>query len=642
MKFDMSGAAAVIATLTLAAQLSLPLQRRRAGRRGREHAGRPRHQARRHRHQRRRAHRRNPQHRRRGPPDPVRRAALRAALQARPRWSTSPRSPAPASWRSATTTPASWATTRRSSGSWSSRRRARRRSRLAPAAHRGVRRAAQEQLRRHGQRRRPRWRRDHRRGLPRASSPRDSTGRTSTSPAPPTRAVRRRAARAGRRRCSRTSSSSARGTDPPRRKATRARFGTCASAARAARSACTPGCCGCASLAACARQRPRRRNPGRARPGRYNPRALCFESLSCQWTRSTRRRTSSGASTSVGNPRLVRAERPGHALLHHDAAAERHRHAAHGPRLPAHAHGRAHPLAPHARRRHAVAAGHRPRRHRHADGGRAPARRARASSASTSAARHSSSASGSGRSSPAAPSRAQMRRLGDLGRLVARHVHHGPGPVARGHRSVRAPARGRPDLPRQAPGELGPGAADRGLRSRSAVARKRTAALAPALSARGRQRPRRRRHHAPGDHARRHRRGRESGRRALPAPASASTLRAAARPAATSRSSPTATWTPAFGSGAVKITPAHDFNDYEMGQRHELPQINIFTPRREAQRERARALPRPRPLRGAQARSSPSSKRAGLIEKIEPHKLKVPRGDRTGAVSSPISPTSGT
>jgi valyl-tRNA synthetase len=34
----------------------------------------------------------------------------------------------------------------------------------------------------------------------------------------------------------------------------------------------------------------------------------------------------------------------------------------------------------------------------------------------------------------------------------------------------------------------------------------------------------------------------------------------------------------AVGSGAVKITPAHDFNDYEMGQRHNLPQLNIFTP----------------------------------------------------------------
>ena len=110
----------------------------------------------------------------------------------------------------------------------------------------------------------------------------------------------------------------------------------------------------------------------------------------------------------LGSRRLLCARRRGAAaLLHRDPAAERHRHAAHGPRVPAHADGRADPLPPHARRPHAVAAGHRPRRHRHADGGRAPARPPKARRATTSAARRSSSASGSGRSSPAARSRAR-------------------------------------------------------------------------------------------------------------------------------------------------------------------------------------------------------------------------------------------
>ena len=59
-------------------------------------------------------------------------------------------------------------------------------------------------------------------------------------------------------------------------------------------------------------------------------------------------------------------------------------------------------------------------------------------------------------------------------------------------------------------------------------------------------------------------------------------------PSATSRSSPTSYVDPAFGSGCVKITPAHDFNDYEIGQRHDLPLINIFTPTRGAQRRRCR------------------------------------------------------
>src|SRR5690606_10264615 len=35
---------------------------------------------------------------------------------------------------------------------------------------------------------------------------------------------------------------------------------------------------------------------------------------------------------------------------------------------------------------------------------------------------------------------------------------------------------------------------------------------------------------------------------------------------------------PEFGTGCVKVTPAHDFNDYAIGQRHGLPLINIFTP----------------------------------------------------------------
>ncbi len=58
-------------------------------------------------------------------------------------------------------------------------------------------------------------------------------------------------------------------------------------------------------------------------------------------------------------------------VLHPASAAERHRHAAHGPRVPADADGRADPLSPDARRQHAVAGRHRPRRHRDADRRRA-------------------------------------------------------------------------------------------------------------------------------------------------------------------------------------------------------------------------------------------------------------------------------
>ena len=87
------------------------------------------------------------------------------------------------------------------------------------------------------------------------------------------------------------------------------------------------------------------------------------------------------------------------AVLHPASAAERHRHAAHGPRVPADADGPADPLSPDARRQHAVAGRHRPRRHRDADRRRAAARRRRARRGTTSAASSSSNAYGRGRRS---------------------------------------------------------------------------------------------------------------------------------------------------------------------------------------------------------------------------------------------------
>jgi valyl-tRNA synthetase len=91
---------------------------------------------------------------------------------------------------------------------------------------------------------------------------------------------------------------------------------------------------------------------------------------------------------------------------------------------------------------------------------------------------------------------------------------------------------------------------------------------------------------------------------------------------------------PAFGSGCVKITPAHDFNDYEMGQRHDLPQINIFTPDAKLN-ENTPAAYRGMDRFEARKKIVADLEAAGLIEKIEPHKLKVPRGDRTKAVIEP-------
>ncbi|MGH8323359.1 MAG: valine--tRNA ligase, partial [Steroidobacteraceae bacterium] len=91
---------------------------------------------------------------------------------------------------------------------------------------------------------------------------------------------------------------------------------------------------------------------------------------------------------------------------------------------------------------------------------------------------------------------------------------------------------------------------------------------------------------------------------------------------------------PAFGSGCVKITPAHDFNDYDIGLRHSLAQINIFTPRgalNDNAPERFRGLDRFE----ARKRIIDELTAAGLLARVEKHKLMVPRGDRSGAVLEP-------
>jgi valyl-tRNA synthetase len=92
---------------------------------------------------------------------------------------------------------------------------------------------------------------------------------------------------------------------------------------------------------------------------------------------------------------------------------------------------------------------------------------------------------------------------------------------------------------------------------------------------------------------------------------------------------------PKFGSGCVKITPAHDFNDYEVGQRHGLAIINIMTPEA-ALNDNAPAAYRGLDRSIARTRILADLDALGLIERIEPHKLMVPRGDRTNAVLEPL------
>jgi len=90
-----------------------------------------------------------------------------------------------------------------------------------------------------------------------------------------------------------------------------------------------------------------------------------------------------------------------------------------------------------------------------------------------------------------------------------------------------------------------------------------------------------------------------------------------------------------FGTGVVKVTPAHDFNDYAVGQRHQLPLISVLTLDAKINDNA------PQKYRGmdrfdARKQIVIDLEAAGLFEKQEKHKLKVPRGDRTGVVIEPM------
>ncbi|MEE2652936.1 MAG: valine--tRNA ligase [Pseudomonadota bacterium] len=107
-----------------------------------------------------------------------------------------------------------------------------------------------------------------------------------------------------------------------------------------------------------------------------------------------------------------------------------------------------------------------------------------------------------------------------------------------------------------------------------------------------------------------------------------------------------------FGTGCVKITPAHDFNDYALGQRHKLPMINImdqdaailgradvYNSDSSANDELDAGLPEAYAgLDRYAARKAivADLDAAGLLEKVDDHALKVPRGDRSGLVIEPL------
>lgn len=90
-----------------------------------------------------------------------------------------------------------------------------------------------------------------------------------------------------------------------------------------------------------------------------------------------------------------------------------------------------------------------------------------------------------------------------------------------------------------------------------------------------------------------------------------------------------------FGSGCVKITPAHDFNDFEVGRRHNLPMLNVLTKTatmNENVPEKYRGMDRYACRKAAVA----DLEAAGLLVAIKPHKHMVPRVARTGEIVEPM------
>ncbi len=90
-----------------------------------------------------------------------------------------------------------------------------------------------------------------------------------------------------------------------------------------------------------------------------------------------------------------------------------------------------------------------------------------------------------------------------------------------------------------------------------------------------------------------------------------------------------------FGTGCVKITPAHDFNDYIVGQRHQLEMINILTLDAKIN-ENAPIAYRDMDRFSARKKIVADLEEQGLLESVKPHKLMVPRGDRTNVILEPM------
>ena len=91
---------------------------------------------------------------------------------------------------------------------------------------------------------------------------------------------------------------------------------------------------------------------------------------------------------------------------------------------------------------------------------------------------------------------------------------------------------------------------------------------------------------------------------------------------------------PEFGTGCLKITPAHDFNDFAVGERHNLEIINIMTPHAEIDLPGTKYHGLDRMM--ARNVVVTDLRDQGLLEQVDDHLYQVPRGDRTGEIIEPF------
>lgn len=90
-----------------------------------------------------------------------------------------------------------------------------------------------------------------------------------------------------------------------------------------------------------------------------------------------------------------------------------------------------------------------------------------------------------------------------------------------------------------------------------------------------------------------------------------------------------------FATGCVKITPAHDFNDNDIGKRHKLPMINVFT-KQACLNEEVPLCYQGLDRFVARETIIEDLKKQGLLVKLEPHRLKIARGEKSGSIIEPL------